>query len=205
MKDESTIEIRRYPNRRLYDRSRRQYVTLQDIEKFILDGQSVVIRDSRNGEDLTRQILTQILMERHPDKMDMFPVAMLHSILRANDMAVELWRGYLRQSLAAMETWQKAASPFATPLDWMSAFLPMRPAVSPTTLVPMPPAESSPDLTQRLEELADRIARLESAGAPAAATAATPPASPDETPIERLEHRLERLEERPARKKAAKR
>src|SRR5215210_7820633 len=87
------IAIRRYPNRRFYDRSRRRYVTLQEIEDLVLGGQTVEVRDSRTGEDLTRQILAQILLERHPEKMAMFPVAMLHSTLQANDLASEFWRG----------------------------------------------------------------------------------------------------------------
>ena len=99
-------------------------MTLQDIERYVLAGRTVEVLDSRSGEDMTRQILTQILAERHPHKMELFPVAMLHNILRANDIALEVWSSYLRHSLAAIETWQKAAIPFASPLDWMSSFLP---------------------------------------------------------------------------------
>src|SRR5512135_3231884 len=119
-----TIHIRRYPNRRLYDRSRQRYITLQDIEELVHKGQTVEIQDSRTGEDLTRQILTQILLERHPDKIAMFPVGMLHSIIRANDLVKEFWRWYLRQSLATLEGLQRSGMPFASPLDRMSSFPP---------------------------------------------------------------------------------
>src|SRR4051812_7331153 len=145
------IAIRRYPNRRFYDRSRRRYVTLQDIEDLVLQGQTIEVRDSRTGEDLTRQILAQILLERHPEKMAMFPVAMLHSILQANDLATEFWRGYLRQSLTMLDGLQKAGMPLAGPLAWMSTFAP--------GLVPVPPA---PAASAEAEALARRVAELES-------------------------------------------
>src|SRR4051812_29652666 len=153
------IAIRRYPNRRFYDRSRRRYVTLQDIEDLVLQGQTIEVRDSRTGEDLTRQILAQILLERHPEKMAMFPVAMLHSILQANGLAAEFWRGYLRQSLTMLDGLQTAgmplAGPLAGPLAWMSTFAP--------GLLPVPPAPSpeAEALARRVAELESRLERIE--------------------------------------------
>jgi polyhydroxyalkanoate synthesis repressor PhaR len=92
MSDDTIYEIRGYPNRRFYDRSRKRYLTLGEIEALVLEGKTGEVHDSRTGEDITRQILTQILMQRQPEKMDVFPVAMLHSVLRANDLAMNLWR-----------------------------------------------------------------------------------------------------------------
>lgn len=177
---ESIVRIRRYPNRRLYDRSRRQYVTLQDIEGHVLAGRTVEVLDSKSGEDLTRQVLTQILAERHPRKMEMFPVAMLHNILRANDIAVDLWRGYLRQSLAAIEAWQKATIPFASPLDWMSPFLSAF----------APPAPGADAASRKIEELSERVRRLEAgAGRPSSRQVG-------DDSLDALEERLDQLEGR---------
>ena len=185
-----TIQIRRYPNRRLYDRSRRQYVTLGDIEELVRTGHDVEVRDSKSDEDLTRQILTQILLERHPDRMKMFPVAMLHGILRANDLALDFLRGYLRQSIAAMESLQRAGTPFATPLDWMSAFFPGLPTAR-------GPAAANPEaaaLAHRLAELESRIERLESATEESAPE--TPPdLAGDDVALDRLERRIHNLED----------
>ena len=86
------VSIKRYPNRRLYDRQARRYITLQDLEDLVLGGKKIEVRDSRTGDDLTRSILTQILLERHPEKMEMFPVAMLHGILQANDLVLDFLR-----------------------------------------------------------------------------------------------------------------
>jgi polyhydroxyalkanoate synthesis repressor PhaR len=179
MSAETKVQIRRYPNRRLYDRSRRQYVTLKDIEDLVLAGKTVEVSDSRTGEDMTRQILTQILMDRHPHKMEIFPVAMLHSVLRANDFAMDLWRGYLRQSLTAMEAMQKAAAPFAMPIDWVSAFLP---ALAPPARPDREPVE------RRIDELSRRLDRLQSRGEP-------PPAATGHEFLDRLEQRVHDLED----------
>ena len=181
-----TIRIRRYPNRRLYDRSRQRYITLQDIEELVHEGQTVEIQDSRTGEDLTRQILTQILLERHPDKIAMFPVGMLHSILQANDLVTEIWRWYLRQSLAALEGLQQSGMPFASPLDWMSSFLP---ALVPTI---RGPAEGSKAMARRIAELEERIERIE-----AREERHSPPARVGDGAIDRLERRVRDLEDHP--------
>src|SRR3954452_22604109 len=152
------ISIRRYPNRRLYDRQSRRYITLQDLEDLVKEGKKIEVRDSRTGEDLTRAILTQILLERHPEKMEMFPVAMLHGILQANDLVLEFFRSYLRQSLAILEQMQQPATPlapFLTPIDWMRAMIP---ATLPFTPAPARAPEPSPPLA---ENLAARIAELE--------------------------------------------
>ena len=63
------VSIKRYPNRRLYDRQARRYITLQDLEDLVLQGKKIEVRDSRSGDDLTRPILTQILLER-PSRED---------------------------------------------------------------------------------------------------------------------------------------
>ena len=57
-------EFKKYPNRRLYDLEESQYVTVDDVRKFILRGESIHVTDSKDGHDITRQILLQILSEQ---------------------------------------------------------------------------------------------------------------------------------------------
>ena len=199
------ISIKRYPNRRLYDRQARRYITLQDLEDLVLQGKKIEVRDSRTGEDLTRAILTQILLERHPEKMEMFPVGMLHVILQANDLVLDFLRSYLRQSLAILEQMQQPAplGPFLAPMDWMRAMMP--------TTIPFPPprvgagaavGSSPPDLYARLANIESRIRRLEQPGRrnPSRTPAALAPETQEEPPedetaaIDRLEERLSELE-----------
>ncbi|MCA9072692.1 MAG: polyhydroxyalkanoate synthesis regulator DNA-binding domain-containing protein, partial [Planctomycetaceae bacterium] len=72
------IQIKRYPNRRYYARNTSQYVSLKDIEEMVQSGATVEIVDTQTGDDITRTVLTQIIMERQPEKMALFPSDMLH-------------------------------------------------------------------------------------------------------------------------------
>jgi polyhydroxyalkanoate synthesis repressor PhaR len=155
------VVITRYPNRRLYDRSRGKYVTLQDIEETVRGGATVTVRDSKTGEDLTRAVLTQIILEHHPERMELFPVAILHQLIRANDLVLGLLRDYLRQSLTYVEMAQSATlNPLAAPLHWMRTFLPGLP-------VPAPGAAGAAEaLALRVAELERRLAELQAAPEP---------------------------------------
>jgi polyhydroxyalkanoate synthesis repressor PhaR len=178
------IQIRRYPNRRFYDRSRSCYITLDDLENLVLEGRTIEVQDSRTGEDLTRQILTQILLERHPEKIELFPAALLQGVLRANDLALDFWGAYLRQALLVLEGLQRPLTTMNLPAPWMTAWLPGWPA-------PLSTAEASTELASRLAALEERIARLE--------TTAPPPTAPEPGgtgPLDRLEQRVRDLEGR---------
>ena len=202
-----TVRIRRYPNRRFYDRTGRCYVTLQDIESMVCEGRTVEVEDSKTGEDLTRQVLTQILLERHPDKMDLlFPASVLHSILQANDLVMDFWRSCLRQSLAALQGWEKQGMGAASPLGWMSAFFPFS-GFGAGVGTPAATTESSA-LAHRIAEIEDRINRLEAGEAETPGDEAGPEvkkgsnaSSPgtEGEPLEGLEQRLRKLE-RPRRR-----
>jgi polyhydroxyalkanoate synthesis repressor PhaR len=120
-----TVEITRYPNRRLYDRSRKKYVTVGDIEAMVLAGQDVHVRDSKSDDDLTRVILTQIILERHPERMKMFPVAFLHAILRADQLALNWLTVYFGQALNFLERITRSPRPSALPgMDFWQSLLP---------------------------------------------------------------------------------
>jgi polyhydroxyalkanoate synthesis repressor PhaR len=150
--------IVRYPNRRLYDRSEGRYVTLQDIEGKVRRGQSVTVRDSKTGEDLTRAVLTQILLERHPERMALFPVSFLHLAIRADEGMLGVLGEYMRQSLAYAEMLQQAApvNPLLAPQVWLRAFLP--------GTAPRPGTAPGPDLDALARRLAELERRLEELG-----------------------------------------
>ena len=178
------IQIRRYPNRRFYDRSRSCYITLGDIEDLVLEGRTVVVQDSRTGEDLTRQVLTQILLERHPEKIELFPAALLQGLLRANDLAMDLWRAHLQQALLILEGLQRPLTTVNLPTPWLSALLPGWPG-------PMATADASNELASRLAALEERIARLEATTPPALG-----PAPGGTGALDPLEQRVRDLEGR---------
>lgn len=60
---EPTI-IKKYANRRLYDTGRSSYVTLDDLCEMVQEGHDFVVQDAKSGEDLTRSVLTQIIVEQ---------------------------------------------------------------------------------------------------------------------------------------------
>jgi len=180
------IRIQRYPNRRLYDRAHRRYVTLAEIEALVRQGRVIRVQDSKTGEDLTRQVLTQILLERHPEKMELFPIPLLHGLLRANDLATGLWEAYLRQALLALENLQRTVSPLSAPLAWLPTWLPGW-----TT----PPAGATEPLADRLAALEDRIAQLETQSSNAGGA---PSESENSATLGDLERRVNGLEESPA-------
>lgn len=57
-------EFKKYPNRRLYDLTDSHYVTVDDVRRMILRGESIRVSDSKDGADITRSILLQILSEQ---------------------------------------------------------------------------------------------------------------------------------------------
>jgi polyhydroxyalkanoate synthesis repressor PhaR len=164
-----TVRIKRYPNRRLYASHTSRYVSLPEIEQMIRDGTTVEIVDSQTGEDLTRIVLMQIIAERHPEKIAMFPTAMLHSILRANDVMADFLREYFHNSIAYLDSLQKhgASASFGDPMRWMTAWLanwPMAPgAKSAPNSKDTSPTNDERAFAERLARLEERIADLEAA------------------------------------------
>jgi polyhydroxyalkanoate synthesis repressor PhaR len=159
------IQIKRYPNRRYYARNTSQYVSLQEIEDMVQAGETVEIRDSQSGDDLTRAVLTQIIMERQPEKMSLFPSDMLHFIVRSNDAMSDFLRDYFRHSLTYLDYLQRhsAATPLTQPMHWMKAWL--------DGIAPKPhteeksrrdaPASTDNKLADRIHELEERLRQLE--------------------------------------------
>jgi polyhydroxyalkanoate synthesis repressor PhaR len=60
-------ELKKYPNRRLYDLTDSHYVTVEDVRKLILAGESIHVVDSKDAKDITRSILLQILTEQEAE------------------------------------------------------------------------------------------------------------------------------------------
>ena len=78
------LHIRKYPNRRYYDTTRSQHVTLRNLYELVREGHPVTVTDSRTGEDITNAILVQVLLVRAPSKLELLPSAFVHQFLRAD-------------------------------------------------------------------------------------------------------------------------
>lgn len=74
--------IKKYPNRRLYDTSTSSYITLADVKQLVLDSVDIQVLDARTGEDLTRSVLMQIIMDEESGAMPMFSHDALTQMIR---------------------------------------------------------------------------------------------------------------------------
>lgn len=98
-KDE-TIVVKKYANRRLYDTGRSSYVTLDDLCEMIREGQDFVVVDAKSGEDLTQNVLTQIIVEQEAKGETMLPPNFLRNLIQFYGDGVQSFiPEYLEQSM----------------------------------------------------------------------------------------------------------
>lgn len=103
-----TIELRKYPNRRYYDSTRSRHVSREEIYQLVRDGYDVRVTDSKTGEDITARVLAQIILDHDPPKLDVFPVELLHQIIRSNEQIMrDFVDKYFNQALGAFLESQK--------------------------------------------------------------------------------------------------
>jgi polyhydroxyalkanoate synthesis repressor PhaR len=74
--------LKKYPNRRLYDTRSSSYITLADVKQMVLASEDFEVRDAKTGEDLTRSILLQIILEEESGGVPMFSTQSLEQIIR---------------------------------------------------------------------------------------------------------------------------
>lgn len=77
-----TRVIKKYPNRRLYDTATSSYITLADVKKLVLESVEFKVVDAKTGEDLTRAILLQIILDEEAAGAPMFSSDVLSHIIR---------------------------------------------------------------------------------------------------------------------------
>ncbi len=79
--DEPTV-IKKYANRRLYDTGRSSYVTLEDLCEMVQEGHDFVVYDAKTGEDLTRSVLTQIIVDQESNEtQSLLPIGFLRQLI----------------------------------------------------------------------------------------------------------------------------
>jgi polyhydroxyalkanoate synthesis repressor PhaR len=94
--------IKKYPNRRLYDTQTSSYITLADVKQLVLDQEEFKVVDAKSSEDLTRQILMQIILEEEQEGQPMFTPPVLSQIIRSYGNAMQGMMGsYLEKNVQA--------------------------------------------------------------------------------------------------------
>jgi polyhydroxyalkanoate synthesis repressor PhaR len=80
---EQPITIKKYANRRLYNTGTSTYVTLEDLAGMVKRGEDFLVNDAKTGEDITRQVLAQIIFEQeNKEGQSLMPIAFLRQLIR---------------------------------------------------------------------------------------------------------------------------
>jgi len=100
--------IKKYPNRRLYDTANSGYITLADVKQMVLENIEFQVIDAKTGDDLTRSILLQIILDEEGSGVPMFSADMLSQMIRFYGSAQQTIMGqYMEQNVKAFLTIQK--------------------------------------------------------------------------------------------------
>ncbi len=94
------VIIKKYANRRLYDTETSAYITLEDLCKRVKSGKDFVVVDAKTGQDLTRQVLAQIIFEQETKGFTMLPTDFLRNVIQFYDHGMQDVMGnYLEASM----------------------------------------------------------------------------------------------------------
>src|SRR5690606_15030436 len=94
--------IKKYPNRRLYDTQTSSYITLSDVKQLVRDKEPFTVNDAKTGEDLTRSILLQIILEEEASSTPMFSIPALAEIIRYYGHEMQgMMSAYLEKNIQA--------------------------------------------------------------------------------------------------------
>jgi polyhydroxyalkanoate synthesis repressor PhaR len=155
--------IKKYENRRLYNTITSQYINQEQVAQLVRDGHDVRVVDASTGEDITRLVLAQIVLDdaKLPDSV--FPLDVLRQMIMASGKATQ--EGALRYMKAMMEMYQNAYRAMPSPI---AAFMPpMWGQEKGTNGAPQPPygvpPTSHPEQSHEVLELRRRIEELEAA------------------------------------------
>lgn len=104
--------IKKYPNRRLYDTDTSAYITLAEVKSLVMSAEPFVVLDAKSGEDLTRSILLQIILEEETAGVPLFTEQILANIIRFYGHAMQGFVGaYLEKNMQVfMEMQQKVGA-----------------------------------------------------------------------------------------------
>jgi polyhydroxyalkanoate synthesis repressor PhaR len=117
-----TVVIKKYENRRLYDTTNSRYVNLEEVAQLLQQGNEVQVIDAASGEDITRLILTQIIVEDAKTPDSTFPLDLLRQMVVATGRASQ--EGTLKYMKSMLDIYQNTYRAMPNPLnpfDFMQA------------------------------------------------------------------------------------
>ena len=163
-----SILIKKYENRRLYDATTSRYVNLDEVAKMLQNGYDVRVIDAASGEDITRLILTQIIVEDAKAPNSNFPVDVLRQMVIASGRASqESALNYMKTMLDLYQKTYRVIAPPINPFEFVKgneAELPERPdtgaAASRRKAAPPHEADGVDELKQRVAELEALVRKI---------------------------------------------
>ena len=187
-KSETPTTIKKYANRRLYNTGTSTYVTLEDLASMVKEGEDFLVYDAKTGEDITRSVLAQIIMEQeNKPGQNLLPTTFLRQLIRfyGDNMQMVVPK-YLEQSIDTLTREQEkfrkqiagalSGTPFA-PLEeqvrrnmelfqqTFSKFIPFAPRIGANDAEKV--AEPTPDehnniddLRKQMKEMQERLERM---------------------------------------------
>jgi len=154
----STIVVKKYGNRRLYDTSSSSYVNLEDLAAHIRAGRELKVVDAKTGQDLTRVVLTQIITEDAKDKPTGLPLELLRQLIIASDeVRQEFLMWYLK---SAFDTYQKLQDTVQNRLSEVQSAI-LSPVEMMKRFLGGPHSGDTVNSDQELDVLRKRVAELE--------------------------------------------
>jgi polyhydroxyalkanoate synthesis repressor PhaR len=107
--DGDPLIIKRYGNRRLYNTETSTYVNYQDLSEIIRKGEDIQVIDSKSGEDVTKSILIQVILEEEKSNKSVLPAEFLFQLIRSQEESLhDFFQNYLSASFDAyMKTRQE--------------------------------------------------------------------------------------------------
>lgn len=174
------LEIKKYANRRYYDATHSRHLTLEEIRDLIQRGYDIRVTDGSTGNDITAQVLIQLILELDTPKLDALPIPLLVRLIRINDPLIkDFIEKYFNQALKSFFDYQQQAEEqlrrihglppvFPSVSAWTkamfepfaSAFTPQPPPSSPPPSTPPPAGTENQELWQIIRELQQELAEL---------------------------------------------
>ncbi len=106
--DQTPVVVKKYANRRLYNTESSSYITLDNLATMIRQGRDFVVYDAKTGEDITRGVLTQIIVEEESKGRAMLPTAFLRQIIGFyGDSLQQFVPSYLEQAMSSFALQQE--------------------------------------------------------------------------------------------------
>ena len=176
------VTIKKYANRRLYNTATSSYVTLEHLCQMVKDGVDFAVYDAKTGEDITRQVLTQIIVEEEGKGQNLLPISFMRKLIgfygdnmqwalptyldqsiQAFSRNQEQMRDYFSKTMGGMFPFDAFSNMGKQNLAMMEQAMKMFAPFSapPSAEATGEPSEGAPGATREIDDLRRRLDELE--------------------------------------------